>query len=713
MNKSLRTLICLNLFVFTFCSGPDIPNMLDYSKWETFGGTKDAARYSASSQINKENVKNLEVAWTFNTGDATERSQIQCQPIVVDGVLFATSPQVNVFALDAASGKLLWRFNPFQLLGGQNSWAGTNRGVTYWQEGDDKRILFTAGNWLMALNATDGRPIETFGEGGKVDLQKNLDTDLAEFLIVSNTPGIIYKDKLIMGMRLSEGLDAAPGHVRAFNVKTGEREWIFHTIPHPGEFGHDTWEAEYWDKIGAANNWAGMSLDEERGIVYVPTGSAAYDFWGGYRHGQNLFANSLIALDANTGERIWHFQAIHHDIWDRDFPANPNLIRIKKDGKWIDAVAQTSKQGYLYVFDRVTGEPVWPIHEKAVPQSDLPGDKSWPTQPHPTLPEPYMRMAYTENEILKLTPEWEQEIRSKLENVKYGDMWLPPSHEHGIVLFPGMDGGAEWGGSSFDPYTQTMYINANEIPWVIKMAPNPKFDNLGQGIYVNYCANCHGIDRKGNPPAFPTLMDLDKNYNATSLDALIKNGKGAMPAFSHIAENERKVLVEYLLGKEQDPNAEKKELEGGVERLTPQYVMQGYSRLLTEDGYPGIQPPWGTLTAMDMNTGKIKWQSVLGEFDELTERGFEPTGSENYGGPVTTAGGLVFIAATKDEKIRAFDKDTGKVLWEAKLPAAGHATPAVYEKNGKQYIVIACGGGKGTKSGDAYVAFALPEIEKK
>lgn len=712
MNKFLRTLIYLNLYALTFCSGPDSAKLPDYSKWETFGGTKDAARYSASSQINKENVKNLEVAWTFNTGDATERSQIQCQPIVVDGVLFATSPQVNVFALDAATGKLLWRFNPFHLLGGQNSWAGTNRGVTYWEEGDDKRILFTAGNWLMALNAVDGRPVESFGEGGKVDLQKNLDTDLEEFLIVSNTPGIIYKDKMIMGMRLSEGLDAAPGHIRAFNVKTGEREWIFHTIPHPGEFGHDTWEVEYWDKIGAANNWAGMSLDEERGIVYVPTGSAAYDFWGGYRHGQNLFANSLIALNANTGERIWHFQAIHHDIWDRDFPANPNLIRIKKDGKWIDAIAQTSKQGYLYVFDRVTGEPVWPIHEKAVPQSNLPGEKSWPTQPHPTLPEPFMRMAYTENEILRITPEWEQQIRSKLDNVKYGDMWLPPSHEHGIVLFPGMDGGAEWGGSSFDPFTQTMYINANEIPWIIKMAVNPKFENLGQGIYVNYCANCHGINRKGNPPAFPTLTDLNKTYNVTSLDALIKNGKGAMPAFAHISENERKVLVEYLLGKEQDPNAEKKELEGGVERLTPQYVMQGYSRLLTEDGYPGIQPPWGTLTAMDMNTGKIKWQSVLGEFDELTERGLDPTGSENYGGPVTTAGGLVFIAATKDEKIRAFDKDTGKVLWEHKLPAAGHATPAVYEKNGKQYIVIACGGGKGTKSGDAYVAFALPDGEK-
>ncbi len=706
----LRNLILalIGLF-FHSCTPSESLQTLDYSGWATFGGTKDAARYSSLDQINKENVKDLQLAWTFNTGDATERSQIQCQPIVVDGVLFATSPQVNVFALDATTGKLRWRFNPFHLLGGQNSWAGTNRGVTYWEEGEDKRILFTAGNWLMALDAKDGRPIESFGEGGKVDLQKDLDTDLEEFLIVSNTPGIIYKDKLIIGMRLSEGLDAAPGHVRAYDVKTGKREWIFHTIPHPGEFGNDTWDEAHRDKIGGANNWAGMSLHEEKGIVYVPTGSATYDFWGGYRHGENLFANSLIALNAETGERIWHFQAVHHDMWDRDFPANPNLIRIKKDGKWIDAVAQTSKQGYVFVFDRTTGEPVWPIEERAVPQSTLPGEASWPTQPHPTLPEPFMRMTFSDKEILKLSPEWEKDIRGKLENVESGNMWLPPSQEHGIVLFPGMDGGAEWGGASFDPTSQTLYVNANEIPWIVRMTANPEFENIGQRSYVNYCGNCHGIDRKGNPPAFPSLMGLKNKYDAASLDMLIKNGKGAMPAFSHIKEEERKIMVDFLLGKALDPSAEKKELEGGKERLFPQFNLQGYSRLLTEDGFPGIQPPWGTLTAMNMNTGKIKWQVPLGEYPELTAKGIPITGTENYGGPAVTAGGLVFIAATKDEKIRAFDKDTGDLLWEAPLPAAGHATPAVYEKDGKQYLVIACGGGKGTKSGDAYVAFALPD----
>ncbi|SIO23212.1 quinoprotein glucose dehydrogenase [Algoriphagus halophilus] len=704
--KIFYFLLALCVFSLLGCEGTK--EEIDYTDWSHYGGPEDGSRYSSLQQINKQNVAQLSVAWTYQTGDATERSQIQCQPIVVDGLLFGTTPKLNVFALDAETGKEVWRFDPFQVLGGENSWAGTNRGVSYWEEGEDKRILFGAGNWLMAVNALTGQPILEFGDQGKVDLRKGLDTERQDFLIVANAPGVIFKDKIIIGMRLSEGLDAAPGHIRAYNVKTGEREWIFHTIPHEGEEGYETWDAEHVQKIGGANNWAGMVVDQKREIVFVPTGSATYDFWGGFRKGDNLYANSLVALNANTGERIWHFQAVHHDVWDRDFPANPNLIRIQKDGKWMDAVAQISKQGMTYVFDRETGEPIWPIEELPVSQSTLPGEETAATQPMPTLPEPFMKMRFEQQDILSLKPEWEEDIKIQLENVQFGDTWAPPSADHGIILFPGMDGGGEWGGASFDPGTQTLYVNANQIPWLIEMTPNAEFENVGQSIYSTYCGNCHGLERKGNPPSIPSLLGVEEKYSADSLHQLLKKGRGAMPAFDHISEENRKVLVNYLLNQKQ-AEGDKKEMESKDAPLAPRYFMNGYKRLRTKEGLYGSNPPWGLLTAIDMNTGKKKWQITLGEIDSLSAQGFAPTGTENYGGPVATAGGLLFIAATKDEKIRAFDKETGDLLWEAKLPASGHATPAVYEKGGKQFLVIACGGGKGTKSGDSYVAFSLPD----
>jgi quinoprotein glucose dehydrogenase len=702
-------LLCLLILALISCRESERSTSdPDYTKWEHHGGTKDGARYANLTQINKENVDKLDVAWIYNTGDATERSQIQCQPIVVNGVLYATTPQIHLFALDAATGSEIWRFDPFKVLGGENTSAGTNRGVVYWEEGDDKRIIFSAGKWLMAINAKTGEPISSFGDAGKIDLSENLDTHRQNFMIVSNTPGVLFEDKIIMGMRLGEGLGAPPGNIRAYNVKTGEREWIFHTIPLSDQEGYDTWDPDYIKDIGGANNWAGMSLDEERGIVYVPTGSATYDFWGGYRHGQNLYANTLLALNAHTGERIWHYQIVHHDMWDRDLPANPNLIRINKDGKWIDAVAQITKQGLIFVFDRVSGKPIWPIEERAVPASHLPGEKSWPTQPHPVLPEPFMRTAYSEAEIPTLVPEWEKEIREKLDSATYNEMWMPPSHLSGVVLFPGMDGGAEWGGASFEPETQTLYVNANEIPWMMNMLENTKFDIPGKRIYASQCSNCHGATLTGNPPVFPSLINLTKIYNDSTLKDLLIKGKGAMPSYAHLSESELNVLSDFLLGIESSGEDERAVNVTEEDKLHPQYYLDGGKRMLTRDGYPGIQPPWGTLNAIDMNTGKVKWKTVLGEYPELTEKGLPPTGTENYGGPVSTAGGLVFIAATKDEKIRAFDKDSGALLWEASLPASGHATPAVYSVDGKQFVVIACGGGKGTKSGDAYVAFALP-----
>ncbi|MDF2158762.1 PQQ-binding-like beta-propeller repeat protein [Algoriphagus sp. CAU 1675] len=705
--KKSPSLIAFGLsFLLLFSCKKAAPE-IDYTNWSHYGGPEDASRFSSLTQINPENVAQLEVAWTYNTGDATERSQIQCQPIVANGILYGSTPKLNVFALDAGSGEEIWRFDPFEVLGGENSWAGTNRGVSYWEKDGETRILFGAGNWLMSVDAMTGEPDLEFGDGGKVDLRKGLDAEREDFLIVANAPGVIYEDLIILGMRLSEGLDAAPGHIRAYNVRTGKMEWIFHTIPHEGEPGHETWDAQYIQQIGGANNWAGMALDKNRGIVYVPTGSATYDFWGGYRQGDNLYANSLVALDAKTGKRIWHFQAVHHDIWDRDFPANPNLIRIQKDGKWIDAVAQVSKQGMTYVFDRETGEPIWPIEEVPVTQTTLPGETTSPTQPVPTLPEPFMKMVFEEKDILNLKEEWNQDIKSQLENALYGDTWLPPNAEHPIILFPGMDGGAEWGGASFDPFTQTLYVNANQIPWIIEMTANANFDNVGKAVYTNYCGNCHGMELKGVPPTIPALTGLKEKYSSDSLEMLLRKGRGAMPAFDHISSENRQVLVDYLLGKVQE--GDKKELESDQSQLYPRYYMKGYQKLLTKDGLYGSNPPWGLLTAIDMNTGKKKWQVTLGEIDSLSAQGFEPTGTENYGGPVSTASGLLFIAATKDEKIRAFDTKTGDILWEAKLPAPGHATPAMYQKNGKQYLVIACGGGKGTRSGDAYVAFALPD----
>lgn len=687
-------------------------NTADYSKWTNYAGTKGGARYSSLNQINTENVKQLQVAWRYECGDGTKKSQIQCQPIVIDTILYGTTPSLNLFALHAATGKEIWRFNPIEVLGKESSWAGVNRGVTFYENKELKRIFFCVGSYLLSVNVLTGEPDLNFGDHGKVDLQKGLtDNEKDKFLLTSNTPGIIFEDKIILGMRLSEGLDAAPGHVRAYNVITGKQEWIFHTIPKKGEFGYDSWDEQYIDKIGGANNWSGLTLDEERGIVYVPTGSATYDFWGGYREGDNLFANCLIALNANTGKRIWHFQTIHHDIWDRDLPANPNLVTIKKDGKNIDAIAQISKQGYVFLFDRITGESIYPIEEKPVLQSTMIGEKSSATQPVPTLPEAFARQEIKGSDLLSITPELKEEVRKIVKNYDYGNMWLSPNHEKGFVLLPGFDGGGEWGGAAYDPESQWLYVNSNEMPWLVDMAPNIKSKSedskvSGSQVYANNCANCHGLDRKGNTSAFPNLLEINKKYSLDSLATLLITGRGGMPSFSHLSEEKRATIIAFILGDE-DASMKIGSSQNNQKLISP-YLLKGYRRFLTKDGYPGINPPWGTLNAIDLNTGKIVWKSILGEFPELTAQGIPITGRENYGGPVVTAGGLIFIAATEDEMLRAFDKQTGEMLWQTKLPASGHATPAVYEIDGKQFVVIACGGGKGSKSGDSYLAFALP-----
>jgi quinoprotein glucose dehydrogenase len=703
----------------------------DYSGWPNYAGTKEGNRYSSNTQITPENVSQLEVAWVFSSGDKDpdNRSQNQCNPIMVDGILYGTTPRLKLFALNAATGEQRWLFDPAEVdssaKNDRYAFYKVSRGVAYWQgdEGNDKRIFYSTGSKTWAIDATTGKPIASFGKGGYIELSENLGRDPATFnpFVASTTPGIIYNDLLIIGHRVAESADAAPGHIRAFDVRTGEMKWIFYTIPRPGETGYDTWEdPDAWKKFGGANSWAGLSLDEKRGIVYVPTGSVGGDFYGGIRPGQNLFGTSLIALDAATGKYKWHFQVVHHDLWDRDLAANPNLVTINRNGKKVDAVAQITKHGYVFVFDRETGEPVFPIEERPVPASDLPGEVPWPTQPIPTLPEPFARQSFTKDDISDLDSATHAELLEKFLTIKYGEPFTPPS-KHGVWIFPGFDGGGEWGGAAVDVETGIMYVNSSELPWSLTLINIPgkgsatTLKGIGEAVYGRYCVACHGADRKGNGSSFPAVLNMKAKYNAQQLWSIIEKGKNMMPGFAQIKGNDKDALLAFLLDLEdKEPMSKEPVAPSAPEKKTiidlVPYTMTGYNRFLDKNGYPGIKPPWGTLNAVDLNSGKLLWKVPLGEYDELTKRGIPPTGTETYGGPLVTKSGLIFIAGTKDEKIRAFDKTNGNVLWEAKLPAAGYATPATYSIDGKQYVVIACGGGKiGSKSGDSYVAFALPE----
>jgi quinoprotein glucose dehydrogenase len=709
-----------------------------YDRWETYAGSKEGNRYSSIHQINPDNVGELEVAWQYSTGDkdSADRSQIQCNPIIVDGIMYGTSARLKLFAVEASTGRQKWLFDPSAEDTASTedplAYMKVNRGVTYWEDetGTGKRIFYSAGSRTYAIDALTGKPVRDFGKGGYFELGEDLDYDSeSKPAVAGTTPGIIYKDLLIIGMRLSEGSDAAPGHIRAFDVRTGKRRWIFHTIPHPGERGYDTWEDPMaWKSTGGANNWAGMALDEKRGIVYVPTGSATPDFYGGFRKGQNLFANSLVALDAATGKYKWHFQVIHHDLWDRDLSANPNLVTVKKNGKKVDAVAQITKHGYIFMFDRVTGEPIHRIDEMPVDTSGLPGEKVWPTQPVPVLPEPFARQRFGPEDVTRLSADVHKEMMEKYRKVKFRQKFAPPSKEGGWI-FPGFDGGGEWGGAAVDPESNILYINSTELPWVQVMVDVPETNlhdlslkSLGGAIYNRNCLSCHGPNLEGNGGNMPSLARIYQRYSPEQTRRIIQNGGSRMPAFKQIRNGEMEALLTFLHKlPEKEALSKPVKLSGaaGPSGMRPgrtpkprhvPYTMAGYTRFTDKAGYPGIQPPWGTLNAVDLNLGKLLWKVPLGEYEELTKKGIPVTGTENYGGPLVTSGGLVFIAATRDEKIRAFDKKAGKVLWEAKLPAAGYATPATYMADGRQFLVIACGGGKiGSKSGDSYVAFALPE----
>ena len=683
--------------------------------WPAYLGDVGSSQYSGLDQITPNNVSRLEVAWEYRTGDARDdnRSQIQCNPLVIDGVVYGTSPQIKVFALDADTGRERWVFNPFGA-GAQEHSLGVNRGLMYWEDGDDRRIFVGAGSRLFALDADTGTPVPSFGSNGSVSLHLGLGERSEGRFVLANTPGVIYKNLLILGTRVSENADAAPGHLRAFDVRTGELVWTFFTVPRPGEYGHHTWPEDAWGRIGGANSWAGMSLDRERGVVYIPTGSAAYDFYGGNRHGANLFGNSILALDAATGERVWHYQVVHHDLWDRDLPAPPNLVTVIRDGRRIDAVAQITKSGHVFVLDRELGQPLFPVVERPFPPSDLRGEEAWPTQPLPLIPPPFARQEFREEDVTDISPEAHGAVLARFRQVRSGGQFVPPSLE-GTMIFPGFDGGGEWGGAAFDSSTGILYVNSNEMPWILTMVdvdPPQEVGTsapLGERLFLLNCAACHGANREGNVAAgFPPLLDLHERLEPQEVLDLLHSGRGVMPSFQQLSEQEQDALVAFLFELEVEEGEARGEGMPASMALDVPYAHTGWIRFLDPDGYPAVKPPWGTLNAIDLNAGEILWSVPLGEFPELTERGIPRTGTENYGGPVVTAGGLIFIAASKDEHIRAFDKATGEELWKHKLPAGGYATPATYTVDGTQYVVIAAGGGKmETKSGDAYVAFRL------
>ncbi len=695
-------LLPLGLF-FLACQPSEEETKKDYTTWSSYLGGPDRNHYSTLSQINKENVKNLKLAWSYSTKDV---GQMQMNPIVVDTILYGVTAALRAVAIHAGTGEELWRFGDSLRLN-----LSTSRGVSYWSKGEDKRILYTAGPNLYAINALTGKSISSFGENGKIDLHTGMPDSAKDKFLISNTPGTVYKDLIIMPVRVGEDVGSAPGNIMAFNVMTGAVEWVFHTIPHPGEEGYDTWEnknAYQSDIVGAANNWSGMSLDEETGIIYIPTGSASPDFYGGERNGSNLFANTLLALNAETGERIWHFQLVHHDIWDRDLPAPPNLITVERDGKKIKAVAQVTKQGYVYVFDRATGEPLFDIEEVPVPPSTLDGERAWPTQPIPVKPKPFARLAknLTEADVSPYA-ENKEELQEIIRNMDKRE-FAPPSLEPN-VLFPGLDGAAEWGGTGADPEDGIIYVNSNEIPWYLQMVENEEVAedaSLGELVYNRYCVICHQKDRKGMASSgYPSLINIKDSKTKTEVSELIANGKGMMTGFPQIPENEKEALLQFLFDEEDQIVA-----EGSSQGYPLPYKFKGYSRFQDSNGYPAISPPWGTMHAIDLNTGDFLWSITLGDIPEARPADDPITGSANYGGPVITENGLLFIAGTVDGHLRAFDKHTGALLWQYKLPAPAFATPTMYEVNGKQYIAVACGGEKlNTTPGDQIVAFALED----
>lgn len=707
MKASPRFALLIPVILLTSC----LEIREEHLTWEVYKGDKASTSYSALDQINRSNIDQLELAWVYPHTDVPEGSnygKYECNPIVVDGVMYATSSRSWLYALDAGTGEKIWAFDPFD---GERG-GGMKRGVTYWRAGEDERILFTAGHHLFAVDANTGIPIPTFGVDGRVNLNEGLGVNADSVWVIPTSPGIIYRDLLILGSEVSESYGAAPGHIRAYDVRTGARVWIFHTIPQPGETGYETWPENAWKYVGGANNWGGMSLDEARGLVFLPLGSPTYDFYGADRKGMNLFGNSLVALEAATGKLKWYFQTVHHDLWDYDLPAPPTLVSFEKGGRKVDAVTLTSKKGFLYVFDRETGESLFPIEERAVPPSRIPGEEAWPTQPFPLKPAPYSRQSMTEADLTDASEEAHEAVLQRFRELRFEGLFTPPDSQT-VLMVPGTRGGSEWGGTAFDPESGLLYLNANESPELMTLQRERSDDadagrNLyaqGERYYLTQCAICHGGDRAGQLPNYPSLEDLSSRLSEQAVLDILESGSGRMPPFSHLSKGQQEAILAFLFEKKEmksEATVDTSQMEG------PQRYrnITAYSFFRDPEGFPAIKTPWGTLNALDLASGEYVWRVPLGNYPEKQKSGAPETGTENWGGPMVSAGGLLWIAATRDHKFRAFDKATGEVLWEYTLPGGGYATPATYEHKGTQYVVISVSGNE-EQPGGSIMAFAL------
>ncbi|MDO8540373.1 MAG: DUF1080 domain-containing protein [Opitutaceae bacterium] len=703
----------LRLLSFSFVAVPALSAIAaDAARadWPVYRGNPSGTQFAPLAQIHAANVHRLQPAWEYHTGDATERSNMHANPLVIDGVVYLTTASMKAVALDARTGRELWSFDPARHNHGTVIRL-RNRGVAYWRGEDGARVFHFVRERVYGLDARTGVLIESFGRNGFIDLRENLGVDPAAVFVEMTSPGAVFKNLLILGSRVNETYDASPGHIRAYDAVTGAMKWIFHTIPRPGEFGHDTWQWVKGENYGGANAWGGVTIDEKRGWAFVATGSPTDDFYGGFRKGKNLFGNCVIALDALTGERKWHYQTVHHDLWDYDNPPAPILVTVSTPRAKRDVVVQLTKMGFIFVLDRDTGEPVFPVQEVPVPASNVAGEDAHPTQPVPLRPPALVRQGMTEADLTNITPEARRSVLEQFRRFRSGPLYTPPTLQ-GTITLPGHLGGSEWHGGAFDPTLNVLYVNTNELPTINRLRPvhwqRPDSRStpaqLGRFIYERLCVSCHGAERRGTPPQVPALAPLARTDE--EIRTVVLQGRNSMPGFNQLRAPELNAIAAFL---KTPPAAEP--VTPTTESGPPRYTIDGYPTFRDRQGYPAIAPPWGALSAVDLAKGEILWKVPLGEYPELAARGIRNTGTPNFGGAVATAGGLIFIAATADEKIRAFEKHSGRVLWEHRLPAGGYATPSVHLLDGRQYVIIAAGGGgkNATKSGDAVLAFALPE----